>query len=75
MSTEEHLYENIMFFVQENGWQAFPEYLTDEEIETIRKKVQCAEFVDNKTLAHLIGLARYVVYNGTVNEEIYCNNK
>ena len=38
MSTEEHLYENLMIFVQENGWQAFPELLTDEEAETIRKK-------------------------------------
>lgn len=38
MSTEEHLYENLMIFVQENGWQSFPELLTDEEAETIRKK-------------------------------------
>lgn len=73
MSTEEHLYENLMIFVQENGWQAFPEFLTDEEAETIRKKVSCAEFIDNKTFIYLMGLARYVVYNGTVNEEIFCN--
>ena len=73
MSTEEHLYENLMIFVQENGWQAFPEFLTDEEAETIRKKVPCAEFIDNKTFIYLMGLARYVVYNGTVNEEIFCN--
>ena len=38
MSTEEHLYENLMIFVQENGWQSFPEFLTDEKAETIRKK-------------------------------------
>lgn len=38
MSTEEHLYENLMIFVQENGWQSFPEFLTDEEAEAIRKK-------------------------------------
>ena len=73
MSTEEHLYENLMIFVQENGWQAFPEFLTDEEAETIRKKVPCAEFIDNKIFIYLMGLARYVVYNGTVNEEIFCN--
>ena len=29
MNTEEHLYENLMIFVQENGWQSFPEFLTD----------------------------------------------
>lgn len=73
MSTEEHLYENLMIFVQENGWQAFPELLTDEEVETIIKKVPCAEFIDNKTFIYLMGLARYVVYNGTVNEEVFCN--
>ena len=73
MSTEEHLYENLMIFVQENGWQAFPEFLTDEEAEVIRKKVPCAEFIDNKTFIYLMGLARYIVYNGTVNEEIFCN--
>ena len=38
MSTEEHLYENLMIFVQENGWQSFPEFLADEEAEIIRKK-------------------------------------
>ena len=38
MNTEEHLYENLMIFVQENGWQSFPEFLTGEEAEIIRKK-------------------------------------
>lgn len=31
-----------MIFVQENGWQSFPEFLTGEEAEIIRKKVPCA---------------------------------
>ena len=73
MSTEEHLYENLMIFVQENGWQSFQELLTDEEAETIRKKAPCVEFIDNKTFIYLMGLARYVVYNGTVHEEVFCN--
>ena len=58
MSTEEHLYENLMIFIQENGWQSFPEFLTDEEAEAIRKKVPCAEFIDNKNIYLSYGISK-----------------
>ena len=53
MSTEEHLYENLMIFVQENGWQSFPEFLTDEEAEVIRKKFHVPSLQATKHLSSL----------------------
>ena len=69
MSIEEHLYENVACFVQEHGWEKFPDYLSAGEAGKFRKEIPCSEYVDDMTLAHLIGLARYMVYQATTTNE------
>jgi hypothetical protein len=73
MSCEEHLVENVMTFIEENGWNYFKkEIITVEDI----KKKKLESFAKNgttevslETLAWLFTLAVYVEYQRSLFEE------
>jgi len=67
MSSEEHLYENILTLVQMHGAYHF----TAADAERIKSEnmvpeVGCASV---EAIGHLVGMANYVVYNETMYPE------
>lgn len=66
MSTQEHLVENILHYVESKGWEAFPDYLEPGEITDETRAVPCADEASDEVLAWLVTMARYVVYQKDV---------
>lgn len=66
MSSEEHLVENIIYYVEDKGWNKFPDFITKEEVTDEMRNIPCAEQVNDETLAWLITMARYVAYERAI---------
>lgn len=63
MTVQEHLVENVASYVQDKGWNYFPDYITAEDVTDEMRNIPCADLVNEETLAWLITLARYYEYN------------
>lgn len=51
MTVQEHLVENVASYVQNKGWNYFPDYITAEDVTDEMRTIPCADLVNDETLA------------------------